>query len=203
VIPYATRTGTRRNLAALSGAGWRLLLTPSANALPPGFRYALDNGAWSAFQQQRGFDADAFRRLVDRFGPGADWIAVPDIVAAGMRSLAFSLSWVDALAGTAPLLIPVQDGMDVGILDHLPAAITGVFLGGSTEWKLATMGAWGAACRARGLYFHVARVNTMRRIYRCAAAGAQSFDGTSASRYAVTLPKLDEARRQGALVGCV
>ena len=40
------------------------------------------------------------------------------------------------------------------------------------------------------------RVNTQRRIRLCAAAGADSFDGTSASRYAVTLPGLDSARRQ-------
>jgi hypothetical protein len=202
VIAYATRTGTRRNLAALRGAGWRLLVTPTC-LRTEGFPYALDNGAWSAFQQQRPFDSEAFARAVDALGAGADWIALPDIVAAGDASLALSLEWLPQLRGVAPLLLPVQDGMEPPLLSELPDGIAGIFLGGSTEWKLATMGAWGAAARARGLHFHVARVNTMRRINRCAASGADSFDGTSASRYAVTLPKLDDARRQGALVGCV
>lgn len=46
---------------------------------------------------------------------------------------------------------------------------------------------------------HVARVNTARRIAACAAVGATSFDGTSATRYAKTLPLLDAAKRQRSL----
>jgi hypothetical protein len=203
VIPYATRTGTRRNLAALRAAGWRILLTPDAGCLPPDFRYAIDNGAWGAYRRNEPFNGDAFRKLVDRHGEGADWIAIPDIVGDGLRSLEFSLKWLPRLRWrTTPLFLPVQDGMEP---EHLVGVegVDGIFLGGTTDWKLRTMGLWGAAARARGWHYHVARVNTARRIHRCAASGADSFDGTSASRYVVTLAELDEARRQGALVGCV
>jgi hypothetical protein len=72
----------------------------------------------------------------------------------------------------------------------------GVFLGGSTEWKLRTMLAWGAFCALHGVHYHVARVNTERRVWLAAAAGADSIDGSSATRYAVTLPMLDRAMKQ-------
>ena len=43
---YASNTGTRRNLAALKSAGWRILLTPD-NATPrDGMRFGIDNGEW-------------------------------------------------------------------------------------------------------------------------------------------------------------
>jgi len=52
----------------------------------------------------------------------------------------------------------------------------------------------------RRRYFHVGRVNTARRIRLCAEAGADSFDGTSVSRYAQTLPLLESARQQPSLL---
>ncbi len=90
MIPYASRTGTRRNLAALRAAGWRLLVSAKGALLHEGFRYALDNGAWSAYQAKEPFDEAAFLRAIDRLGAGADWIVIPDIVAGGLRSLDYS-----------------------------------------------------------------------------------------------------------------
>jgi hypothetical protein len=77
----------------------------------------------------------------------------------------------------------------------LPGLI-GVFLGGSTAWKEATMRQWGEFCAEKGVYYHVGRVNSIRRMALAHQAGADSVDGSSASRYAVTLPKLDFAVRQ-------
>lgn len=75
----------------------------------------------------------------------------------------------------------------------------GVFVGGSTDWKLATLYDWAALAQSRGAWCHVGRVNSVRRIRLCHLAGVDSFDGTSASRYSVELPKLERARRQPAL----
>jgi hypothetical protein len=61
---------------------------------------------------------------------------------------------------------------------------------GSTEWKLATMKPWGNFCKARGVHYHVARVNTLRRFGLAAGAHATSADGTSATRFAKTVPLL-------------
>lgn len=194
-MAYASRTGTRRNLAALRVAGWGLMLSATGVHRTEGFeRYALDNGAWTAYQQGRAWDARKFAALVDVFGPGADFVAVPDIVAGGLDSLRLSESWLPRLSGLR--LVPVQDGMLPGDVTGLLGPSVGIFLGGSTDWKLDTMRAWGGVAREVGCYFHVGRVNSIRRIRLCASCGADSFDGTSATRFAVTLPKLDNARRQ-------
>lgn len=75
-------------------------------------------------------------------------------------------------------------------------ADVGVFVGGSTPWKLSTMALWADLARERGAWCHVARVNTALRIRKCALAGATSFDGSSASRFAVSQPGLGRAVAQ-------
>lgn len=197
MIAYASRTGTRRNLAALRKAGWRLLVSATGALRPEGFRYALDNGAWSAYQQGTPFDEGKFETALNKLGAGADWVTLPDIVAGGMDSLALSLRWRDRVLAASPYaLLPVQDGMTIEAVRPCLGPRVGIFVGGSTEWKLATLPLWGALGRELRCWVHVGRVNTQRRITSCALAGATSFDGTSASRYAVTLPRLDGANRQ-------
>lgn len=197
MVPYASRTGTRRNLEGLRRNGWHLIVSATGVLRTEGMPYAIDNGAWTAFQQGRKFDEDAFMRAIDKLGEGADWIVLPDIVAGGRASLDYSLLWMERLRGIPTrLLLAVQDGMEIAdVKSHLSPAV-GIFVGGSTEWKTATAGAWGSVARRRNCYLHVGRVNSVRRIRLCAAAGANSVDGTSASRFAVTLPTLDAASRQ-------
>ena len=198
MICYASRTGTRRNLAALRGRGWRLLVSRAGVWRTEGFpNYAIDNGAWADFQAGRPFDEDAFDKLIDRLGAGADWIVLPDIVAGGLDSLQLSTRWLNRCLSACPTaLLAVQDGMEEKHVAPLVGRNVGVFLGGSTEWKLATMERWGAFCRSKEIHYHVARVNTERRMRLAAASGANSVDGSSATRYAVTLPKLDNWSRQ-------
>ena len=193
MIGYASRTGTKRNLAALRGAGWRLLISATGVHRSEGFRYAIDNGAWTAHQQGQPFDAEAFRVVVGRFGAQADWVIVPDIVTGGLDSLTFSRQWLDWCLDRCPrVLIAVQDGMQPSDVSGLLCDRVGIAIGGSTEWKEEQLGrrVWGAP------WLHCLRVNSSRRIAMCSAAGCDSFDGTSVSRFAKTLPKLDGARRQ-------
>lgn len=179
-----------------------MLLTPTDPRPPEGFRFAIDNGAWRAFVQGLPFDAEGFMKLVDAQGAAADFVVVPDKVCEGMRSLEFSLSWMEQLRGLRRLLLPLQDGMsaaDVGaVLRREPKL--GIFLGGSTEWKLKTMYGWGMLAAGLGCHYHVGRVNTVRRIRLCAEAGADSIDGTSASRFSCNVPKLEAARNQASLL---
>lgn len=198
MIAYASRTGTRKNLAVLRTAGWRLLVSATGAWRTEGFRYALDNGAWTAHQAGTPFDERLFGGMIELLGAKADWILLPDIVAGGRASLEYSLSWKDRLAGIAPLLLAVQDGMTVDEVRPLVGPQLGIFIGGSTAFKLGTMAQWGKLAGERSCWLHVGRVNTARRIALCAAAGAHSFDGTSVSRYAATLPLLDNALRQRA-----
>ena len=201
MIAYASRTGTRRNLDALRAAGWRLMVSARGVLRTEGFRYALDNGAWTSFQRSEPFHVPAFERAVARLGADADWIVVPDIVMGGLASLQFSRDWLDrlrrrrALSG-ATFLIAVQNGMKPAHVGGMLGPQVGIFVGGDTRWKLATMAQWARLAHAHGAICHVGRVNSARRIHLCAAAGIDSFDGSGVSRFASALPPLDLARRQ-------
>jgi hypothetical protein len=103
-MAYASRTGTKRNIAALRAAGWGVMLTAGEKRDPNGFRWCIDNGAWTAHQSGAPFDEAAFVKTYQR-----------------------------------------------------------------------------------------------RRVALCAMAGADSIDGTSVTRFASTLPLMDNAIRQWAL----
>ncbi len=83
VIAYASRTGTRRNLDALRARGWRLLVSATGVLRHEGFRYGLDNGAWTAFQQGHPINLALFVIALFKLGRDADWVALPDIVGGG------------------------------------------------------------------------------------------------------------------------
>jgi len=153
-----------------------------------------------AFQRGEPFDVSAFEKAVALLGASADWIVLPDIVAGGLASLRFSLDWLDALRNRPELhgaqyLLAVQNGMEPRDIVPLVGPESGIFVGGDTAWKLATMRTWARLAHEHGAICHVGRVNTVRRIRLCAAVGADSFDGSGASRFASALPPLDLARR--------
>jgi hypothetical protein len=204
---YATHTGTIRNQRALRLAGWRWLVTPDTLKWYGWKRprwddgtkapYALDNGAWGCFQRQEPWDRSAFERSLSAVGTGADWVVLPDIVGGGLASLARSVAWLRRIDGR--VLLPVQDGMTpADVKPHLGGRV-GIFVGGSTQWKLDTMRTWGQLARDCGTLCHVGRVNTIRRIAIASASLAHSFDGTSCTRFAVTVAPLDAARRRHTL----
>lgn len=197
---YASRTGTRRNLAALRAHGWRLLVSPTGHHQAEGMPYALDNGAWTAHQQGRPFDADLFRRAVDKLGARADWIVVPDVVGDAARTLEAFDAWWPELRGAGLLLLAVQDGMTEPDVQVRLRPGVGLFLGGSTAWKERAAKGWGVFARERSLYLHMGRVNSARRVAIAAEAGCHSVDGTSATRFAVNIPKLTNAGSQTAML---
>jgi hypothetical protein len=200
MICYASRTGTKRNLDALRAAGWGLLVSRGGVWRHEGFdRIALDNGAWSDFRAGRPFDEEEYERFLDWAAAQpfwSDWVVLPDIVAGGLASLELSLRYMNRCRSLADLvLIAVQDGMTTSDLEPHVGPHVGIFLGGSTEWKLEQMRLWGEFCAALACHYHVARVNSAKRMYVAIFAGADSIDGSSTSRYAVTLPLLDRASR--------
>ncbi len=197
MIAYAAYTTNRRSLAALRGADWRVLLSPATGLKNYGLEYALDNGAWSAHIAGIPFPTDPFMEAVAKIGAKAHFVVVPDIVAGGRASLDLTRRWLPwVLERTMVALIAVQDGMLPGDVMHRLGKRCGIFVGGTTEWKESTMAMWGAVARESGAICHVGRVNTQRRVFLCAHAGATSFDGSSVSRFAKTLPNLDNARKQ-------
>lgn len=197
MIPYAAYTTNRRSRAALVAADWRIMLSPATGLEAYGRPYALDNGKWSDHVGTVPWSEPKFLAALQRMGHAADFVVAPDIVEGGLASMALSRAWLDRCLAHCPrVLIAVQDGMSCFDVIGVVGPRVGIFIGGSTGWKEATMGQWGAFARREGIWCHVGRVNTVRRVALCAAAGATSFDGSSVSRFAKTLPNLDRASRQ-------
>lgn len=202
MIAYASRTGTKRNLDAMRANGWRLLVSAKGVLRTEGFRYCLDNGAWSAFTSGQPFDEYAFQKAFEKLGEAADFVVVPDIVCGGRQSLDFSLRWLERLQNSpSKLLIAVQNGIKPDDVREYLSPAVGLFVGGDTPWKLATVHSWSILARRRACHLHVGRVNSAKRIDLCSRAGAHSVDGTSASMYALSIPRLSAAvnnsERQG------
>lgn len=199
MIAYASVTGSSRNKQAIEAAGWHWLFTPGAarDGYTP---YALDNGAWRAFKAKQALDLVAFQRMLDRFGQNAEFIILPDIVGEGERSLELTLEWLPKCRGHRQLLIAVQNGIEPAMIAPYLAPDVGIFLGGDTDWKLETGAQWGKLAEKHDVYFHVGRVNTAQRIIWCSQIGADSFDGTSASRYSKTVKSLCNAMKQPSIL---
>lgn len=197
---YTSATHNRSTLEALRLAGWRMLVSASSKTRAPGFPYAIDNGAWSAHLHKTPFDTGAFSAILDELGDGADWVVAPDIVEGGIASLRLTETWLPRLVGRVErVLVAVQDGITVDDMRPLLAASpreVGIFLGGSTEWKVANIPVWAELAEEVGCYYHVGRVNTVKRIRMCRYARAHSFDGTSPVKFPKSLPLLDNARKE-------
>jgi hypothetical protein len=145
-----------------------------------GMPYAADNDAFS------GFDAARFTRMLDRLEPlhpGPMFVNVPDVVADAAATLRRWHEWLPELqARGLPASYVLQDGQE-----NVPVPwndCAAVFVGGSTEFKLGPVAAeLVAEAKRRGLWVHVGRVNTRKRASYIASIGADSFDGTSFSRF--------------------
>ena len=197
LIAYASRTGTRRNLAALKAADWRLMVSATGVWRHEGFPYAIDSGAWTAHQQGEPFNFTKYEGVLRWGARDADFVVLPDIVAGGHDSLRLSLDWLPRIEARM-ILIPAQDGLEAEDLRPYLSPRVGVFIGGSTEFKESTAFEWGRMCRYLKAWCHMGRVNSRRRIRLARLCGCHSFDGTSATRFAKTLPRLDaEVRQEG------
>lgn len=143
-------------------------------------RWCYDNGAWADHVAARDFDetgwcADIQQIVALPTARQPDFAVLPDRVAGGAASLALSLLWLARLGRPLSWYLAVQDGTaPTDVPDH--PWLDGIFLGGSTAWKLATMGRWAEWCRGRGLPLHVGRVGTMRRVASCLAHDVASCD---------------------------
>lgn len=147
---------------------------------PPRRRpYAFDNGAFKDWVAGKPFDVAAYEAALEkvRADPGRpDFLVVPDIVAGGLESLRFSLSWVDRLWGVAPLYLVVQDGMsEADVLPEL-GPFSGVFVGGSPAWKHRTAEDWVRFAHAHGLRCHIGRMGTEKKARAALRWGADSID---------------------------
>jgi hypothetical protein len=136
------------------------------------------------------------------------WITLPDVVASARRTLeAFHIWRYRPQVSGWNLALVAQDGLED--LDIPWDAITCIFIGGSTEWKMSKASADVIRCgKILEKWVHVGRVNTPDRWAYFEELGADSCDGSGISRYSwmrtdirdrkthVRLPLFDQEERE-------
>ena len=139
-----------------------------------GQRWALDNGAYGAFQSGKPWTEEPFFSYLEEFSYlRPDWAVVPDVVGDKKKTLDLWKEYAPAVAAYgAPLAFACQDGMTAA---DVPGDAEIVFIGGSTSWKWRTLNHWVKNFKR----VHVGRVNTYRMLWIChETGGVESCDGT-------------------------
>ena len=121
--------------------------------------FAVDNGCYAAHSRQEEWDPKSFLGILARLSRESripDFVVIPDRVS-DPTSLGFSEAWIHALKTTYPWFpyyLAVQDGMtEESVRQFIEAnGISGIFVGGSMDWKLRTMGQWAKLAHRLGLH---------------------------------------------------
>ena len=151
------------------------------NEFPPRrVPWVLDNGAFKLWKNGLPFDGEKFWSVAVRaseFHTAPDFVVCPDVVAGGLDSLALSLAWADRMEPLGMrLALVVQDGMTHDdVRPHL-GRFAVLFVGGSLEWKLQTLGYWARLARECGVQIHAGRIGGRGRIMLAKRAGIDSVD---------------------------
>lgn len=140
-----------------------------------------DNGAYGDWRAGRSFDGVRYLRDIWRIRewvdlPKPDFVVLPDLVAQGAASLAFTAEWLPQSVCGAPLYLAVQDGMTPADVRPLIPLIGGLFVGGSLPWKIRTSAMWVDLAHDCGMPAHVGRVGTFERVQWAKRIGADSID---------------------------
>lgn len=146
--------------------------SPNISYDTTGWLWAADNGCFSA-----NWDADAWKAWLCRTA-GSLFAVVPDVVGDSAATRECWDDWCGTVvdAGHLPAFV-LQDGQQVDDVPWGEAAC--VFVGGSTEFKLSEDArALVVEGRRRGLWAHMGRVNSYRRLLLASSWGCNSADGT-------------------------
>lgn len=154
-----------------------------------GITLAADNDGFG------GVDFDAFSRMLTALAPYAAavrFVTVPDVVCDAAGTFELWRQWAPRVAeleltpalvlqnGMVPDWRGVRFGAEVIAWDEIGA----IFVGGDDAYKLGTdVALIIAAARERGLWIHMGRVNTVRRLRHAAALGCDSVDGSGWARF--------------------
>lgn len=149
------------------------LVTPNAGNRLTARTWALDNGCFS-----ESWNADRWVATLDRYRdtPGCLFAAVPDKVGDAAETNRLWARWHGAARDRGYRCAYVgQNGCR-----SIPASAGAFFIGGDDDWKLGPDArSLVAEAKARGLWVHMGRVNTLRRLRYAALIGCDSVDGTT------------------------
>lgn len=168
------------------------LFSPGAQRGPwPWFPYALDNGAFSCWTPATNtFDQDKWEVVKPKWRALIEWAActaidrprwaiVPDVPGNAERTFERWSRYVQrVIDADIPPALAVQDGMTVEDVRGLYPAPVVICIGGSTEWKWATVEMW----KANFPRVHLLRCNSPTKLYYLEKLGIESCDGTGWNR---------------------
>ena len=174
LLPYETVPGDRQLLGRLvQPRHYGTMIDTDANGRP----WAADNDCFN------GLDPDAYRKMVRALPPTGRFLTVPDVVADHERTLALWGRWAPFVMdhGHCPAFV-LQDGCrDIG---QVPEEAGAVFVGGTTGYKLSPATAdLIIAAKRRGLWVHMGRAGTGRRLVYAISLGVDSVDSSGFSRW--------------------
>jgi hypothetical protein len=149
------------------------MVTPnSGNRLRPDVTWALDNGCFGDQWKEAKWEAALAKY---QGSPGCLFAVVPDVVCDADATSDRWERYVDTVTsyGYRPAFV-TQNGCD-----RIPDDAAAVFTGGDNAWKLgARAQQLVATAKARGLWTHMGRVNSLRRLRFAFFHGYDSVDGT-------------------------
>jgi hypothetical protein len=143
-------------------------------------QWAADNAAYS------GFDPVGYNRMIDRIRLALPvtrpvFVAVPDVLGHAQQTRKQFSEWYPRLGGL-PIAYILQDGEQVECVPW--SLLTAVFVGGSTTFKTGRDARQlVVAAKARGLWVHMGRVNTVRRLLYAKQIGCDSVDGSGFAQF--------------------
>ncbi len=161
--------------------------------------YALDNGAYIHHKKRESFDNESFERMCIRYGKGADFVVIPDVVGDSEMTIYLAQYWVPRLKDLGfekRLFFVWQDGMKAEDLHPFICDGINIFVGGTTSAKLENMDWISSMCEDWNVYCHIGRVNTKNRLHKCIRARASSFDGSAWSCFPHTFQYLEQLEKQ-------
>jgi len=161
------------------------LFSPLAQRGPwPWFPYALDNGAFSAWNpadntfDEKKWNEHAWRCLIVWAASQTQkpmWAIVPDRPGCAQQTIARWSKYAGIVKESGiPLAIAVQDGMTVEIVKELDPLPDVIAVGGSTDWKWATVAMWAKNFPR----VHLLRCNMPDKLEYLESMGVESCDGT-------------------------
>lgn len=178
---YIGSVGSLKHHEIMKTNGWGMMLSPAWRNPKDGFSWALDNGAYSAWINGKDFDSERFIITIDKIPEDnpPDFIILPDIVAAGKKSLLFSYEWIGRLPSEYSYYLAVQDGVIPADIIRNLAGIDGIFIGGTMAWKIRTGEIWVRFAHDQGISCHIGRVGTYKKLFWANRIRADSIDSST------------------------
>lgn len=200
-IYFAAPTGKRRDMLLKEyGNKYGACQTRDVFSTPHLFnKWFFDNGAFSDWKKGKMFNSSKFFNRIEQIESmiaqnsvtRPQFIVIPDQVAGGMKSFFISRAYLHGLKEDYPenkYYLAVQDGMRMHYIeDGKPSVysvefqlmrgnLSGIFVGGTKEWKKETGAQWCDLAHKYGVQCHAGGVGSKKMYVWAKLCGFDSVD---------------------------